>query len=33
MEKNDSNVDLQGSSMQSFLTRADEMTLRDGGST
>ena len=32
MENNDSNVDLQGSSMQSFLTRVDEMTLRDGGS-
>lgn len=31
MEKNDDNVDLQGSSMQSFLTRADEMALRDGG--
>jgi len=32
MERNDDNVDLQGSSMQSFLTRVDEMTLRDGGS-
>lgn len=32
MEENDDNVDLQGSSMQSFLTRVDEMTLRDGGS-
>lgn len=32
MEANDDNVDLQGSSMQSFLTRVDEMTLRDGGS-
>jgi len=32
MQKNDDNVDLQGSSMQSFLTRVDEMTLRDGGS-
>jgi len=32
MEKHDDNVDLQGSSMQSFLTRVDEMTLRDGGS-
>ena len=31
MEKNDDNVDLQGSSMQSFLTRVDEMALRDGG--
>ena len=31
MEKHDDNVDLQGSSMQSFLTRVDEMTLRDGG--
>ena len=31
MEKNDHNVDLQGSSMQSFLTSADEMALRDGG--
>ena len=31
MEKNDDNVDLQGSSMQSFLTRTDEMALRDGG--
>lgn len=32
MKENDQNVDLQGSSMQSFLTRVDEMTLRDGGS-
>lgn len=32
MEENDDNVDLQGSSMQSFLTRVDEITLRDGGS-
>ena len=32
MEASDDNVDLQGSSMQSFLTRVDEMTLRDGGS-
>ena len=32
MEANDDNVDLQGSSMQSFLTHVDEMTLRDGGS-
>mgnify|MGYP003650241720 CR=1 FL=1 len=31
MEDNDHNVDLQGSSMQSFLTSADEMALRDGG--
>ena len=31
MEANDDNVDLQGSSMQSFLTQVDEMTLRDGG--
>jgi hypothetical protein len=31
MEANDDNVDLQGSSMQSFLTMADEMVLRDGG--
>lgn len=31
MEENDDNVDLQGSSMQSFLTAADEMALRDGG--
>lgn len=31
MEKNDDNVDLQGSSVQSFLSRADEMALRDGG--
>ena len=31
MEENDHNVDLQGSSMQSFLTSADEMALRDGG--
>ena len=32
MERNDDNVDLQGSSMQSFLTQVDEFTLRDGGS-
>ena len=32
MEKNDQNVDLQGSSMQSFLTQVDEAVLRDGGS-
>jgi hypothetical protein len=31
MEANDHNVDLQGSSMQSFLTSVDEMALRDGG--
>ena len=31
MEANNDNVDLQGSSMQSFLTIADEMVLRDGG--
>jgi len=31
MEANDQNVDLQGSSMQSFLTQVDEMVLRDGG--
>ena len=31
MESNDENVDLQGSSMQSFLTRLDETALRDGG--
>jgi len=31
MEANDNNVDLQGSSMQSFLTLTDEMALRDGG--
>lgn len=31
MEDNDDNVDMQGSSMQSFLTRVDEMALRDGG--
>ncbi len=31
MEENDNNVDLQGSSMQSFLTSTDEMALRDGG--
>jgi hypothetical protein len=31
MRNNDDNVDLQGSSMQSFLTRTDEMALRDGG--
>ena len=32
MKVNDDNVDLQGSSMTSFLTRVDEMALRDGGS-
>lgn len=32
MEESDANVDLQGSSMQSFLTRVDELVLRDGGS-
>jgi hypothetical protein len=32
MKANDDNVDLQGSSMTSFLTRVDEMALRDGGS-
>ena len=32
MEASDANVDLQGSSMQSFLTHVDEMVLRDGGS-
>ncbi|HAW77819.1 MAG TPA: hypothetical protein DCW74_19050 [Alteromonas australica] len=31
MEENDYNVDLQGSSMQSFLTMVDETVLRDGG--
>ena len=31
MEANDDNVDLQGSSMQSFMTQVDEMVLRDGG--
>ena len=31
MQDNDDNVDLQGSSMQSFLTITDEMVLRDGG--
>jgi hypothetical protein len=31
MEAHDDNVDLQGSSMQSFLTLTDEMALRDGG--
>ena len=31
MEANNDNVDLQGSSMQSFLTLTDEMVLRDGG--
>ena len=31
MQANDDNVDLQGSSMQSFLTITDEMVLRDGG--
>ena len=32
MEAADANVDLQGSSMQSFMTQVDELTLRDGGS-
>jgi hypothetical protein len=32
MIENDDNVDLQGSSMQSFLTMVDELALRDGGS-
>jgi hypothetical protein len=32
MINNDDNVDLQGSSMQSFLTMVDELALRDGGS-
>lgn len=32
MQENDGNVDLQGSSMQSFLTTVDELALRDGGS-
>ena len=31
MEANQSNVDMQGSSIQSFLTSCDEMALRDGG--
>ena len=31
MEANRNNVDLQGSSLQSFLTASDEMALRDGG--
>ena len=31
LEANESNVDLQGSSIQSFLTMIDEMALRDGG--
>lgn len=31
LEENRTNVDLQGSSLQSFLTLADEMALRDGG--
>jgi hypothetical protein len=31
MIDNDDNVDLQGSSMQSFMTQADELALRDGG--
>ena len=31
MSANGDNVDLQGSSMQSFLTQVDEMVLRDGG--
>ncbi len=32
MKLHDDNVDLQGSSLQSFLTHVDEITLRDGGS-
>lgn len=31
LEANKANVDLQGSSIQSFLTQVDEMALRDGG--
>jgi hypothetical protein len=31
MQASDDNVDLQGSSLQSFLTLSDEMVLRDGG--
>ena len=31
LEKGKTNVDLQGSSIQSFLTQIDEMVLRDGG--
>ena len=31
LERNKNNVDLQGSSIQSFLTQVDEMALRDGG--
>ena len=31
MEANQSNVDLQGSSIQSFWNRCDELTIRDGG--
>lgn len=31
LEKNQHNVDLQGSSIQSFLTQVDELVLRDGG--
>ena len=31
MEENQFNVDLQGSSVQAFLTHCDEMALRDGG--
>lgn len=31
MEANNANVDMQGSSMQSFMTMCDELTLRDGG--
>lgn len=31
MQANNDNVDLQGSSLQSFLTITDEMVLRDGG--
>ena len=32
MESNNDNVDMQGSSMQSFMTLTDEAVLRDGGS-
>lgn len=31
LDENKTNVDLQGSSIQSFLTQADEIALRDGG--
>lgn len=31
LERSKNNVDLQGSSIQSFLTQVDEMALRDGG--